>query len=260
MTSDFIVNVLAGLFTSALIALLGLAFYQRGVLKIAVGYLTVHRHRTVRVSMSALIKITQDDRYLLVKSNLYPEFFGPFGGVYKYDKEALERLGQLRFVPQSAQTSSGDLVGDLRGFIEAPKFLTFVTWFKSGKDREDSDYCLRRELCEELKEIGLDDLISLVGKLRFKFVRNVMTNSLTVIGQTYSQVRWFDIYELVIDDAGQKFLTTLMQVVVENQGVISVTHREIENRRAAGKQQIAAQSMLLLEKYQESPEDPPLVL
>lgn len=111
-----------------------------------------YRNERVRVSMSYLLRIQINGKFLLVKSSEY-DFYQPVGGVYKVLNTDLgyliERFGWNK---DNKYPDSKEKKCDLRGTIPAPKLLPFIKWFKLGKQRETAPW---REFYEELinKEI-----------------------------------------------------------------------------------------------------------
>ncbi|GGS86754.1 hypothetical protein GCM10010270_68640 [Streptomyces violaceus] len=58
---------------------------------------------------------------------------------------------------------------------------------------------MRRELAEELTEIGHPELTTSIASLRFAHVRHVLEGPLKVPGRTFRQIRFFDVFDLHLD-------------------------------------------------------------
>ena len=198
----------------------GLWGLLRGVLASALW----HRSARTRVSFSALLKVHAGDRYVLARTPLRPEAFGPFGGVYHVEVAAAETLDACEFNP----TSSAPNERDLRGFVPGGRLLQLVRWFQTGRDRESADQCLLRELREELRETGADRLVGLIDALRFRFVRTVAEPPSRVPGRSYRQFRYFHVYELDPEYAqSENFVAAALEEAASNVNLLAVTSANI---------------------------------
>jgi hypothetical protein len=194
MLTDFVSNLLA----AGVAAVVGLAWRSRGWLRSGEGLIgaVVGRSRRVRVSYCAVLRVREADRCVLFRSPSRPESFGPPGGVFKYRDSARPVLDRFGFTDQVWRGREADMRRDLRGFLPAGSVLRFRRWFRAGVDRESAEECLRRELREELVEVGLDDLVPAVAALSFASVRTVTEGPRKVPGQDYLQLRRFEIHEI----------------------------------------------------------------
>src|SRR5689334_3637289 len=85
-----VTNIVAGLITAVLLALLGLLWQHRGHLGLLRA--TLLGSGRLRVSVAVLLRIKHDDRYVLVHHPVRPHTYGPLGGVVKYDGRARKAL------------------------------------------------------------------------------------------------------------------------------------------------------------------------
>jgi 3',5'-cyclic AMP phosphodiesterase CpdA len=155
---------------------------------------------TIRVSMAALLRLDNDNKYLLVRSNHRPELFAPFGGVFKYRLEAITSLKDIGFVSEHCALNKRvdleqDLDRDLRGYIARENLELFISWFNLQINREVSVDCLQRELCEELNQAKVpSNLIESASEYTFRHIRTVQDGPKpTPWG--YDIFRHFEIYE-----------------------------------------------------------------
>jgi hypothetical protein len=160
--------------------------------------MTLRRH-TVRVSFAALVRIRDDDRYVLLHSPNRPGSYSPPGGVYKYFGPAIGILEKLGFCPDRSDLLADDMRADLRGVLPASSLRGFVRWFDGGAYRENPTECLRRELAEELIESGLPHLEPHTYRLDFSHVRTVLEGP-RVSDKSLRQLRRLEVYDLVTAD------------------------------------------------------------
>ncbi|MCA2227376.1 SMODS-associated NUDIX domain-containing protein [Nonomuraea aurantiaca] len=163
---------------------------------------------TVRVSLSTLLRIKEGDRYVLFHTPYTPGSYGPPGGVVKFHHSAQQHLDRFSFREELRAAHAGVMQRDLRGFVPARRLASFLRWFHSGSGRESATECLRRELREELSEIGYPDLRAEVESLAFRFVRRVAEPPRKVPGRDYRQVRLFEVYDLETGDEAASRLSS----------------------------------------------------
>ncbi|WP_372669604.1 SMODS-associated NUDIX domain-containing protein [Amycolatopsis kentuckyensis] len=163
---------------------------------VAAGF-TKRRH-PVRVSFSALLRIADDDRYVLFDSPKRPGSYGPPGGVVKIHPPAARLLETWEFRPERTATGAEKMKADLRGFLPGGALRLFQAWFATGAYRETAAECLRRELREELAEVGLEAAEPLTRSVAFTPVRTVREGPDQVPGKPYLQVRGFEVYDLAL--------------------------------------------------------------
>lgn len=193
--------------------------------------------RRVRVSFSALLRVRDDDRYVLFHSINRPGSYGPPGGVYKYVGDGEAQLEALGF---QDQPRPADMIGkqrhDLRGFISSRSVKKFQSWFDSGAGRESATECLRRELVEELDEIGHPELIDDVASLEFTPVRVVRIGPRREPGTDCLHLRRFEIYDIAgtaHSATAARFKQRLLELAEDQTTglVIGVSARDIEYGR-----------------------------
>jgi len=148
----------------------------------------------MRVSFSALLRICQGGRYVLVRNLHRHEVFGPFGGVFKYYQDAVPGLDTLLFRPQDVGPGT-DMKSDLRGFIPRKNIIKMTKWYAKRSQREEPEQCLLRELREELKEVKLLRDLGVPKTLHPAHVRTVIEGPERVPGLPYTQYRIFEVYE-----------------------------------------------------------------
>ncbi|CAM5704619.1 SMODS-associated NUDIX domain-containing protein [Streptomyces aurantiogriseus] len=186
-----------------------------------------------RISVAVLLRLHDEDHFVLFGSATRPGAFGPPGGVVKYQESAKPFLEKLGFEPESRARDV--MRHDLRGFLSAARVLRFARWVHRGADREPATECLRRELVEELGEVGHEELVPLAREVSFRPVRKVIDGPMKVAGESYRQIRFFEVYDLVADKpAAEELRATLLALAAnpDEDHVIGANRREIARGRA----------------------------
>jgi hypothetical protein len=200
----------------------------------------------MRVSVAVLLRLQDEDSYVLFDSPVRPGAFGPPGGVVKYQDDARKTLEGLGF---NAEPRSSEIMRyDLRGFLPARRVPAFARWLHRGDGRESPAECLRRELVEELGEVGHPQLAALVGAVAFTRVRAVIDGPLRVPGESYRQIRFIEIYDLLLDKPEATRLKTELLSLAKDPSEAHVAragHQDIARGRA-GAHVVAPQSAFLL--------------
>jgi hypothetical protein len=213
----------------------------------------------MRVSFSALLRSAEGDSYLLVRSLHRKEAFGPFGGVYKYHDPARSQLDDLEFRPQSG-TAVDDMKNDLRGFLPRRRVLALTRWFDHAIGREHAGICLHRELIEELKEVRLATRHPVPKLIQFKHIRRVREGPVRAAGQTYTQYRIFDIYDVAEpDEEVSQFLRDLRSAAATHKDLMLATAREIVAGRSADGRMIGHHAGYLFGRKRTRPDEPMFV-
>ncbi|MFJ7957608.1 hypothetical protein ACIQ62_15115 [Streptomyces sp. NPDC096319] len=187
----------------------------------------------VRVSVAVLLRVNDEDHYVLFSSITRPGAYGPPGGVIKYHEAAKNRLERLGFEPEGRVRA--EMRHDLRGFLSALRVLGFARWLHRGEDREAATECLRRELLEELGEVGHEELLPLAREAAFRPVSRHIDGPLKVPGESYRQIRFFEVYDLVADKPeAVELRATLLGLAADAEEalVIGVTRRDITRGRS----------------------------
>ncbi|MFD4277779.1 hypothetical protein R2B67_03200 [Streptomyces cyaneofuscatus] len=186
----------------------------------------------MRVSAAVLLRVQDDGGYVLFHSPRRPGSYGPPGGVAKYSAGARRELERLGF--HEEPRSHPDMRHDLRGFVPARALAGFARWWSRGDGRESAAECLRRELDEELAEVGhAHHGVDLTG-VDFTPVRTVLDGPHRVPGQPYRQLRLIEVCDL---DPASPGATGLLRLLLElagdpaDEGIIRASVFDIEYGR-----------------------------
>ncbi|MGW2625849.1 SMODS-associated NUDIX domain-containing protein [Micromonospora taraxaci] len=239
-------NIAAGLVTAALLAVGGLAWQYRGRLGLLRAQL--RRSGRLRVSVAALLRIKDDDGYILMQHPFRPYSYGPPGGVFKYTSAARVALDAVGFVERRPPGREATMSRDLRGFVPARRGLGFLRWFDTGADRESGPECLHRELREELAEAGHPELVALAENLRFRKVRAVVDGPRPTPGKEYRTVRSFEVYDIIDDTPEALQLVQSLLTLGRDAGetaILLATAADIEEGRCE-RHLVSPQSAFLL--------------
>lgn len=188
----------------------------------------------VRVSFSVLLRIRDNDRYVVFDSLTRPGSYGPPGGAIKYFPPATGILEQLGFQQETRSLRAEPTGFDLRGLVPARSARGFLHWFDTGAYREDPIECLRRELAEELVEVGLADLDVDPHALGFRPVRTVIEGPDVVPHRPFVQLRRFEVFELVAKETVALELVRALAAAGADPdfpGVVCADRAEIEHGR-----------------------------
>ncbi len=216
-----------------------------------------HPRVEMRVSFSALLCACEGGRYLLVRNRYRPELFGPFGGVYKYRRQAKRYLDEVLWRSQDYDPGH-DMRNDLRGFLPRRNLTKLVKWFERGDDREKESECLRRELLEEITEVGLRKELSIPTALRVRLVRKVTEGPEKVPGYHYTQFRIYEIWEPDEDDSKVRdLLASLFRTAAHHKDLLVANSDEIVKGRARDGRHIGNHCTYLIGGKRLRPEAPP---
>jgi hypothetical protein len=163
----------------------------------------------LRVSISAILAIPDGGSMILIRNWRRPEAFGPIGGVYKYHEEARPKLEEMLFRGEDI-ASDTIMKGDLRGFVPRRNLGKFISWFERKEDREMATDCVRRELREELVEIGMTSP-EVPAQLSLRRIRIVSEGPERVAGMPYTQYRFFEVYALAPLECPALFVPVAMR-------------------------------------------------
>ena len=241
-----ITDIVAGLITAAVLAVGGLLWQHRGHLGLLSA--TLRPTGRLRVSVAALLRVKDDDGYVLFHQPFRPNAYGPPGGVVKYTNGARKALDGMGFVEQRPAGRESTMSHDLRGFVPSRNGIGFLRWYDHGTDRESAAECLRRELREELAEAGHPELVPLAGQLRFEKVRSVVDGPRPTPGKPYRTVRSFEVYDVVADAPDAiELLRRLLELGrdANETEIVLVKAADIEEGRC-GQHLIGPQSAFLL--------------
>lgn len=217
MINEIAIGILSVILAAMLI---GLYSYREFFLPYLMCSLVL-RNKTLRVFMASVVRIGDGSRLLLIK-NPWPESFSPLGGVIKfYPSARLEERFEFR-----SHSEIPNLQNDLRGFLPARNFSSFMQWFQTKQDREIES--ITRGLIEKLKEIGLTDLANTINVIPLSFVRYVHDGVNIVPGAGYYQFRYIEVYELnPSDEKGRDITEKLFAAAQQNTHLLTVTTSEI---------------------------------
>jgi hypothetical protein len=150
--------------------------------------------------MAVLLRLEQNGSYVLFSVPHTPSSFGPPGGVFKVTPGAHGGLDRSGFQAERLASRGSVMDRDLRGAVPSRRAARFLQWFESGRGRESASECLRRELGEELKEIGHPGLVPLAAGVAFEPVRTVLEPPRRRPGRDDWQLRRFEVHDFVITD------------------------------------------------------------
>jgi hypothetical protein len=206
-----VLGVVSSLVAAMLVTVVSVVWRHRSGLSLL--RTTLYPRGLVRVSFAALLRVKDDDRVVLMGTSTRPGFYGPPGGVFKYHAGATLALDDLGFREQRLESHRAHMRADLRGFVPARSVAGFVRWFVAGADRETVTECLRRELAEELIEGNGHGLVDDIQGLAFRCVRVVMEGPRRIPGQSFRQLRRFEVYDLAVtDEPSARFRRRLIEL------------------------------------------------
>jgi 8-oxo-dGTP pyrophosphatase MutT (NUDIX family) len=187
----------------------------------------------VRVSVAALLRMEVDGRFVVFQTKRTPGTYGPPGGVLKFRESARAVLDRFQFEEERQPQDPKSAYRDLRGFIPAVSIGGFLHWISSGNDRESSSECLRRELVEELAEIGLMEFVEYVPNLNFRPVRRIVEAPRKVPGWGYRQLRHIEVHDLDLESEGALEFVNDIRIAGEagESGLLLVSPDDINHGR-----------------------------
>lgn len=148
--------------------------------------------------MAVLLRVPgADGRFVLFDNG---SRFGPPGGALAYRPGARAALTELGWRPE--RRAGADGLVDLRGFVPIERLADFREWFDSGADREDAADGLRRELIEELAEVGVGELVARVGGVVFGGAGTVVEGPAIVADRSFRQLRSLTLFDIAADPDG----------------------------------------------------------
>lgn len=185
----------------------------------------------------------------------------PFGGAIKYFEKATPQLDRLNFEQQAVgQPNALGIDRDLRGYLRGSAVSSFMQWFRRGAGRESDSECLRRELREELADVGLPGLAPVVESLDFVVVREV--SELPVLAEQTScwQIRVLRVYDLEPTNlSGISLREQLLREVKANSRLALASADDIRHgtvRDGTGTRMIGQQSSYLFNNHPVRPNQP----
>jgi hypothetical protein len=212
----------------------------------------------LRISFSALLRISDGGRFLLIRNLHRPELFGPVGGVYKYYNDARVQLDEVSFRPQDVGRGD-DMKNDLRGFLPRRHAPKLIKWYEQRTLRESPETCLLRELREELREVKLVSRVSPPVELPLRPVRTVREGPERVPGQAYTQYRVFDVFEIASNAtaAADAFRRLFEIAATGHHHLLIASSDEIVTGRARDGRRIGSHTAYLIRRSRLLPPEPP---
>jgi hypothetical protein len=238
---------------SILISLAGRTFYSsitttykyRKTIYQRLLYQVIFRDKLIRISCASLLKLEHDNKYLLIKNKLRPNYYSPIGGAIRYSTSANSFLYSIEFQHDGnhSQIKDNKLKRDIRGFISAKNLFKFTDWYSQGKDREENS--LHREISEELTEIGLGKLLKHTKQIEFNFLKEITETPKSVSGKHFLQFRILRVYEISADF---KDLDNFKKEIINenHEALIWVTPEEIAQGRDEKHNYIGSNSSYLI--------------
>jgi ADP-ribose pyrophosphatase YjhB (NUDIX family) len=252
------VNVVSSLVATLLVA--GATVVWRSRHDLSLLRATLYPRGIVRVSFAAVLRVKDDDRFVLIRTSTRPGFFGPPGGVFKHHADATAALDAVGFRAQRFSSHRDNMHADLRGFVPAGSLGRFVRWFVSGADRETAAECLRRELAEEVAGHIDATLAGAIAELAFRPVRTVMEGPRRVPGQSFRQLRRFEVYDLATADPASARLHRRLIELGKDPAVTTILGADSSQIAAGwcGNTPIAPQAAYLFGTTKLQPDLPPM--
>ena len=155
-------------------------------------------NKKVRVSVSAILYLEQENKYVLIKNHHRPSFYAPIGGVYKhFEPKILDEI-EWNSDYTTLENKESDMKKDLRGVIYGKRLPDFIDWFSKREGREN-EQCIYRELREELLEGKVGKILrEQSSKIEFEIFRSIPEGPRSISDRDYdAQFRFFDIYKIV---------------------------------------------------------------
>lgn len=202
--------------------------------------------RKIRVSVAVLLRLHDEDHYVLFDSPTRPGGYGPPGGVVKYHQTPRGTLEKLGFDPEGR--TNDVMKHDLRGFLPAARIPGFARWLHRATGREPATECLRREMIEELGEVGHPELAPLAQAVSFSPLRTVVDGPMKVPGEAYRQIRFIEVYDLLPDRPEAAELRAALLALArtpDSPHVIGATRQDIVRGRS-GPHVVLPQSAFLI--------------
>ncbi|MQM28200.1 SMODS-associated NUDIX domain-containing protein [Glycomyces albidus] len=240
-----IVGIVSSVAATMIVWAAAVAWNHRGHL-VAWSYSVLLRSR-VRVSVAALIRLEIDGRFVLFHTKRHPGTYGPPGGVFKFRESARPVLDRIQFEEEQQPREPKSAYRDIRGYIPAVAIGGFLRWIASGEGRESAVECLRRELGEELGEIGLPELREYVPQLCFRSVRRIVETPRKVPGWAYRQLRHIEVHDLDLESEGASaFVEALRSAEAAGRGEMLLVTAEDINHGRDGLAILGSQSCYLI--------------
>lgn len=195
--------------------------------------------KKIRVSMACLVRLEVAHKQILVENRLRPELIAPLGGVIKYHAEARSLLESIEYEDEAHASADPDLCYDLRGYIPASKFGTFMTWFKSRLGREQSQ-ALTREIREEFRDAKIPPNVeNLFNGCDYALFRVIHEGPYAHEHHDYATFRYFELYRPSANAASEAALSALANHAAQPGSLVHLVSKEEIFKLRSSKKQIA---------------------
>jgi hypothetical protein len=254
MIFEIITKILISMTGKTVISATANTYKYRKTLYQRLLYQVFFRNKIIRISCASLLKIEDENKFLLIRNRLRPNFYCPIGGALRYSSSATSFLKEIDFQHDGShsQINAEKLKRDLRGFIPAKNLFKFIEWYAKSKDREENS--LHREIAEEFTEIRLGRLLKYTKGIEFNFLKEITEIPHSVSGKKFLQFRILRIYELSSDFTDLNLL--MKNIKIENNpNLIWVTSDEIEQGRDDNHNLIGSNSSYLISNKKILKED-----
>jgi hypothetical protein len=193
-------------------------------------YQVIFRNKIIRISCASLLKIENENKFLLIKNKLRPNLYSPIGGANRYSTSATSFLKEIDFQHDGnhSKVKVDKLKRDLRGFLPAKKLFKFIDWYSKSKDREENS--LHREINEEFTEIQLGKILKYTKDVEFNFLKEITEVPHSVSGKNFLQFRILRVYEISSDFEKLNLLIENLKTE-NNPNLIWVSNDEIQQGR-----------------------------
>ncbi|MBT1620001.1 hypothetical protein KK090_12115 [Curtobacterium flaccumfaciens pv. poinsettiae] len=149
-TSSGVFAIFSGLAIGFAVPLIDAALLSATSLRIVFAG-TLNWRRYIRLSVAYLYRIKVDNKYLLVKGKRFDQY-QPVGGVYKTHSSFSSKRQKFGILDDNLLTPDTVSEADLRVRLRGRWLYGFVSWFRTGMNRETDCW---REFYEELVVTGL---------------------------------------------------------------------------------------------------------
>ncbi len=159
----------------------------------------------IRISISSLIRIKVNDKYLLVKSARRKDLFQPVGGCFKRYPSSLNELSKLQVQNDNLFPIDEDNKGDLRIRILGKNLAAFMEWFQAGQSRETSPW---REFYEELVSPGFLSSTNF-PYIKAEYIKTIISGINFSMDYNINEIKIAEIFSLVPNELQQEELHQL---------------------------------------------------
>jgi hypothetical protein len=193
----------------------------------------------IRMSVASLLRAKNDNGSLILVAN-DRGVLGPLGGACGYRPAADDVLSGMGWQPERPAVAG---LTDLRGLLPDRSLDEFLEWLATGQHRESGEEGLRREITEELHEVGHGKLATMVSGAELAHAGQRTEPPAPLIDSPHRQTRRFDLYDLMPGN----LLNQLGQLAADpaELKIVAVTADEAA-RSHIGKFQIGTQVRYLL--------------